>query len=172
MFPDHLKTLTQESPPSQRREQKWRRRSYQPRNTLATRDDDDDDDDDVVHDKPNKKSKPNLQERNRLAASKCRRNKRRWEHDLEEGNARLERQNSRLREAQRALTGEVTKLKMLLIAHAGCGHNAVDLWIRNEADKYVDAASCASRGNKAGRSCVNSERVADAKSSAAADGVQ
>ncbi|ODQ55090.1 hypothetical protein SAICODRAFT_17498 [Saitoella complicata NRRL Y-17804] len=73
-------------------------------------------------------------ERNRLAASKCRLKKKQWANDLE-ATARLASQRSRQLQVMAAqLREEVLLLKGRLLAHEGCGCEAIRRYLSREAE--------------------------------------
>ncbi|KAG6196511.1 hypothetical protein E4U10_000930 [Claviceps purpurea] len=76
-------------------------------------------------------------ERNRVAASKCRKRKKAWTEKLEEKKSGLEAMNSELQSQYLGLLEESSYLKNHLISHAGCHDPNIDVWINNEASKYV-----------------------------------
>lgn len=80
----------------------------------------------------------NLLERNRVAASKCRKKKKLWVHDLEEAKSDLELQHSSLQMQYNELLEEANQMKNNLIAHAGCHDHNIDRWIDREARRFVD----------------------------------
>ncbi|KAG6006152.1 hypothetical protein E4U21_007262 [Claviceps maximensis] len=76
-------------------------------------------------------------ERNRVAASKCRKRKKAWTEKLEEKKSGLEAMHSELQSQYLNLLQESSHLKNHLITHAGCHDPNIDVWINNEASKYV-----------------------------------
>jgi len=76
-------------------------------------------------------------ERNRIAASKCREKKKQWVHDLEARKSELEAQHAGLHAELASLADEVTQIKNYLMGHAGCGDANIDMWIENEALRFV-----------------------------------
>ncbi|OAA51446.1 transcription factor ATF2 [Metarhizium rileyi] len=76
-------------------------------------------------------------ERNRVAASKCRKRKKEWTEDLEQKKTGLESIHQELQSEYMDLLQECSQLKNLLINHAGCQDPNIDMWIKNEASKYV-----------------------------------
>jgi len=79
-------------------------------------------------------------ERNRLAASKCREKKKQFVSDLEETKIALERQNAHLHREYNGLLGEVSGLKHHLMTHAKCNDPNIDLWLNNEATRFVQSS--------------------------------
>ncbi|QPH03825.1 hypothetical protein C2857_000205 [Epichloe festucae Fl1] len=76
-------------------------------------------------------------ERNRVAASKCRRRKKAWTEKLEEKRSGLEAMHSELQTQYLSLLQESCNLKNHLITHAACHDPNIDVWINNEASKFV-----------------------------------
>ncbi|GAO15410.1 uncharacterized protein UV8b_07017 [Ustilaginoidea virens] len=76
-------------------------------------------------------------ERNRVAASKCRKRKKAWTEKLEEKKSGLEAMHNELQARYFSLLQESSQLKNHLISHAGCHDPNIDVWINNEASKYV-----------------------------------
>ncbi|KJZ69689.1 hypothetical protein HIM_10910 [Hirsutella minnesotensis 3608] len=81
------------------------------------------------------------QERNRIAASKCREKKRAWMQDLETTKAELESQHASLQREYNGLLEEATQIKTSLMNHAGCNDRNIDLWIETEAVRFVRRAN-------------------------------
>lgn len=65
-------------------------------------------------------------ERNRVAASKCRKRKKQWTENLEEKNSGLEAIHSDLQAEYMNLLQESSQLKNLLISHASCQNPNID----------------------------------------------
>lgn len=86
--------------------------------------------------KTNNRRKRSL-ERNRVAASKCRKRKNKWINNLEEMKVGLEALHSVLQSEHMDLLQESCQLKNYLICHATCHNPNIDEWINNEALKYV-----------------------------------
>ncbi|KJZ70243.1 hypothetical protein HIM_10357 [Hirsutella minnesotensis 3608] len=80
-------------------------------------------------------------ERNRIAASKCREKKKAWMHDLEATKTELESQHASLQREFNGLLEEATQIKTSLMAHAGCNDQNIDMWIENEAIRFVRRAN-------------------------------
>lgn len=76
-------------------------------------------------------------ERNRVAASKCRKRKKAWTEKLEEKRSDLEAMHGELHSQYLSLLHESCTLKNHLITHAGCRDPNIDAWINNEASKFV-----------------------------------
>jgi hypothetical protein len=83
------------------------------------------------------KRRTNFLERNRVAASKCRQKKKEWVQDLEETKGDLEAQHMRLQREYTSLLSEATEMKNRLMVHAGCNDANIDMWIENQAKKFV-----------------------------------
>ncbi|KFA61098.1 hypothetical protein S40285_09586 [Stachybotrys chlorohalonatus IBT 40285] len=77
-------------------------------------------------------------ERNRVAASKCRRKKKEWAQNLEDTKLMLEVQNKELHSEYDELLEQVIKMKNSLLCHATCDDPIIDRWIEVEARKYVE----------------------------------
>ncbi|KAK2608398.1 hypothetical protein QQS21_003084 [Conoideocrella luteorostrata] len=75
--------------------------------------------------------------RNRVAASKCRRRKNEWIENLEQKKSTVEALHGELGAQYRDLLRETTILKNRLIHHAGCRDLNIDMWIKNEALDYA-----------------------------------
>ncbi|KHN93716.1 transcription factor ATF2 [Metarhizium album ARSEF 1941] len=76
-------------------------------------------------------------EKNRVAASKCRKRKKQWTETLEQKKSGLESVHRELQSEYTELLQESSKLKNFLITHASCQDPNIDTWIKNEASKYV-----------------------------------
>ncbi|KID86159.1 transcription factor atf21 [Metarhizium guizhouense ARSEF 977] len=76
-------------------------------------------------------------ERNRIAACKCRKRKKKWVNDLKKRNSWLEKRHKDLGIEYFHLLQEISKLKTLIISHASCHDANIDTWLNNEASKYV-----------------------------------
>ncbi|KAJ6782380.1 hypothetical protein PWT90_06470 [Aphanocladium album] len=72
-------------------------------------------------------------ERNRIAATKCRRRKNAWQANLESKKDELESRYRALRSEADALTEEVAQLKNLVMSHAFCNDASIDSWIQAQA---------------------------------------
>lgn len=80
-------------------------------------------------------------ERNRVAASKCRKKKKEWVSELQETKAGLETQHQQLQREYNGLLDEVSRMKNELITHAHCNDPNIDLWLDNEAKRFVQKAT-------------------------------
>ncbi|KHN94037.1 transcription factor atf21 [Metarhizium album ARSEF 1941] len=76
-------------------------------------------------------------ERNRIAASKCRKRMKKWVHDLEKRNSGLEKRHKDLQIEYLYLVQEISELKNYILGHASCRDPNIDTWLDNEASKYV-----------------------------------
>ncbi|WYZ38691.1 hypothetical protein EsH8_III_000605 [Colletotrichum jinshuiense] len=76
-------------------------------------------------------------ERNRIAASKCRQKKKEWVSDLQETKQGLENQHAQLQMEYNGLVDEVTRMKNELMSHANCHDPNINLWLENEARRFV-----------------------------------
>lgn len=76
-------------------------------------------------------------ERNRIAACKCRKRKKKRVNDLKKRNSWLEKRHKDLGIEYFHLLQEISKLKTLIISHASCHDANIDTWLNNEASKYV-----------------------------------
>lgn len=86
-------------------------------------------------------------EKNRVAASKCRKRKKQWTENLEQKKSGLESVHAELQSEYMELLQETSELKNFLISHASCQDPNIDIWIKNEASKYVRNLDNASRVN-------------------------
>ncbi|ODA83564.1 hypothetical protein RJ55_02078 [Drechmeria coniospora] len=80
-------------------------------------------------------------ERNRVAASKCREKKKQWVHELESKKAELEALHASLLVECTNLLEESTQIKNLLMDHAACHDPNIDMWLDNEATRFVHRPS-------------------------------
>ncbi|ROT38884.1 hypothetical protein SODALDRAFT_249026, partial [Sodiomyces alkalinus F11] len=76
-------------------------------------------------------------ERNRMAASKCRKKKKEWVSELQETKTGLENQHLQLQREYNGLLDEVSRMKNELISHAHCNDPNIDQWLDNEAKRFV-----------------------------------
>jgi cyclic AMP-dependent transcription factor ATF-2 len=79
-------------------------------------------------------------ERNRLAASKCREKKKLYTQELEGTKINLEARNVSLQREYSNLLTEVSDLKHQLMVHAKCNDRNIDLWLENEARRFVQTS--------------------------------
>ncbi|KAK3499969.1 uncharacterized protein B0T23DRAFT_425369 [Neurospora hispaniola] len=79
-------------------------------------------------------------ERNRLAASKCREKKKLYTQELEGTKINLEARNVSLQREYGILLSEVSDLKHQLMVHAKCNDRNIDLWLENEARRFVQTS--------------------------------
>lgn len=96
----------------------------------------------VADNDPTKEAKrQKFLERNRIAASKCRRKKKQWTQNLEE-NARRAQQNSRnLNKMVSNLRDELLTLKGELLKHNGCECERIKQYLMNEATRVVQGTT-------------------------------
>ncbi|KAL0943753.1 bZIP transcription factor [Colletotrichum truncatum] len=80
-------------------------------------------------------------ERNRVAASKCRQKKKEWVSDLQETKQGLESQHAQLQMEYNGLVDEVTRMKNELMSHANCNDPNINLWLENEARRFVQSSA-------------------------------
>ncbi|OHW94649.1 bZIP transcription factor [Colletotrichum incanum] len=80
-------------------------------------------------------------ERNRVAASKCRQKKKEWVSDLQETKQGLENQHAQLQMEYNGLVDEVTRMKNELMSHANCNDPNINLWLENEARRFVQISA-------------------------------
>ncbi|TDZ34614.1 Basic leucine zipper (bZIP) transcription factor atfB [Colletotrichum spinosum] len=80
-------------------------------------------------------------ERNRVAASKCRQKKKEWVSDLQETKQGLENQHAQLQMEYNRLVDEVTRMKNELMSHANCNDPNINLWLENEARRFVQSSA-------------------------------
>ncbi|KAK2759671.1 transcription factor atf21 [Colletotrichum kahawae] len=80
-------------------------------------------------------------ERNRIAASKCRQKKKEWVTDLQETKQGLESQHAQLQMEYNGLVDQVTRMKNELMSHANCNDPNINLWLENEAQRFVQSSA-------------------------------
>lgn len=80
-------------------------------------------------------------ERNRIAASKCRKKKKIMNQRLEEKSRLLVQQNRFLNATLVKLRGDVLRLKQMVLTHHGCGNPAIEQYLQHESEKYLVADS-------------------------------
>ncbi|KAL3304578.1 bZIP transcription factor [Colletotrichum asianum] len=80
-------------------------------------------------------------ERNRIAASKCRQKKKEWVTDLQETKQGLESQHAQLQMEYNGLVDQVTRMKNELMSHANCNDPNINLWLENEARRFVQSSA-------------------------------
>lgn len=76
-------------------------------------------------------------ERNRVAASKCRRRKSQWQAGLEDKKNELESRYKALRSETEELAEDVAQLRHMVMAHAFCNDANIDAWLRNQANNLT-----------------------------------
>ncbi|KAG6007644.1 hypothetical protein E4U21_005725 [Claviceps maximensis] len=79
--------------------------------------------------------------KNRIAASKCRKRKIEWIERLEQVAGNAEGLYVRLMSERLCLMQEISMLKGQLIRHSVCRSPSIDIWIANEALRYVQELS-------------------------------
>ncbi|RVD80711.1 uncharacterized protein DFL_008605 [Arthrobotrys flagrans] len=80
-------------------------------------------------------------ERNRIAASKCRKKKKIMNQRLEEKSRILVQQNRFLNATLVKLRSDVLRLKQMVLTHHGCGNPAIEQYLQQESEKYLVADS-------------------------------
>lgn len=80
-------------------------------------------------------------EKNRVAASKCRKKKKEWLSELQETKEELEAQHSQLQSEYKGLMNEANHVKSQLMSHASCNDPKIDQWLENEARRIVGKAA-------------------------------
>lgn len=78
-------------------------------------------------------------ERNRVAASKCRQRKKQWMSGLQDTKNELEARHHQLQLEHSSLVNEVSSMKNQLMSHANCNDPNINLWIDNEARRFVQS---------------------------------
>jgi len=76
-------------------------------------------------------------QRNRIAASRCRQQKKAWVNELETLQKELEHRHNSLQQEYTFLVNNVTQLKNQLMEHASCNDIRIDGWIKTEAIRFV-----------------------------------
>ncbi|EFX04316.1 bzip transcription factor [Grosmannia clavigera kw1407] len=74
-------------------------------------------------------------ERNRVAASKCRRKKKEAEQALEGLQKQMEDDHMALKSLRATLVSEFAELQSMLMAHSGCGSASVDQWLATRSTR-------------------------------------
>ncbi|OAQ60870.2 basic-leucine zipper (bZIP) transcription factor [Pochonia chlamydosporia 170] len=95
-------------------------------------------------------------ERNRVAASKCRKRKKQWTKNLEQKQSCLESIHLQLQAECMNLRKESSQLKNYLISHASCQDANIDGWINSEALKYARNLQSANRLSRNVSTSMNS----------------
>ncbi|CAZ83778.1 unnamed protein product [Tuber melanosporum] len=89
-------------------------------------------------------------ERNRIAASKCRRKKKQWTQNLEDTAREVQATSKHLNGVVAALRDQLLHLKGELLKHNGCSCERIKQYLMNEATRVVEGSSAsASAGNAA-----------------------
>ncbi|KAK6509468.1 hypothetical protein TWF481_004212 [Arthrobotrys musiformis] len=100
------------------------------------------DDDEELDSKLNDSDKrARFLERNRIAASKCRKKKKIMNQRLEERSRHLVQQNRILNATLVKLRSDVLRLKQMVLTHHGCGNPAIEQYLQQESEKYLVADS-------------------------------
>jgi flagellar biosynthesis GTPase FlhF len=82
--------------------------------------------------------KEQIKQRNRVAASKCRRKKKATVDELKEMKSSLEARNNELHMEYQQLRQEIGRVKSDLIYHNECNDSYINRWVENEAKGYVE----------------------------------
>ncbi|EWC48194.1 hypothetical protein DRE_02298 [Drechslerella stenobrocha 248] len=96
----------------------------------------DDEDEDTSHLNDAEK-RARFLERNRIAASKCRKKKKIMNQRLEEKSRLLIQQNRFLSATVAKLRSDVLRLKQMVLAHHGCGNAPIEQYLQQESEKYL-----------------------------------
>ena len=80
-------------------------------------------------------------ERNRIAASKCRRKKKQWTQDLEDTAREVQNTSKNLLKQVAVLRDELLYLKDELLKHDGCSCERIKQYLMNEATRVVEGTS-------------------------------
>jgi len=80
-------------------------------------------------------------ERNRIAASKCRRKKKQWTQNLEDTAREVQTASKNLHKQVAALRNELLHLKGELLKHNGCSCERIKQYLMNEATRVVEGSS-------------------------------
>ncbi|KAJ6261874.1 hypothetical protein Dda_2673 [Drechslerella dactyloides] len=117
----------------------------------STTDCEDDDEDSSKLNESEKRAR--FLERNRIAASKCRKKKKIMNQRLEEKSRLLIQQNRFLSATVSKLRSDVLRLKQMVLTHHGCGNAPIEQYLHQESEKYLaadtdDSAKKLKRGAK------------------------
>ncbi|RPA95233.1 hypothetical protein L873DRAFT_1837256 [Choiromyces venosus 120613-1] len=82
-------------------------------------------------------------ERNRIAASKCRRKKKQWTQNLEDTAREVQALSKTLNKHVSVLRDELLHLKGELLKHNGCSCERIKQYLMNEATRVVEGSSAA-----------------------------
>jgi len=85
-------------------------------------------------------------ERNRIAASKCRKKKKMMNARLEEKSRVLQTENRYLNIEREQLKADVCKLKQIVLMHHSCGCEAIQKYLKQEAGKFFDVSNESGQG--------------------------
>ncbi|KAK6533558.1 hypothetical protein TWF694_002496 [Orbilia ellipsospora] len=98
---------------------------------------DEDDEDDGNLNETDKRAR--FLERNRIAASKCRKKKKIMNQRLEDKSRLLVQQNRFLSATLAKLRSDVLRLKQMVLTHHGCGNAPIEQYLQQESEKYLAA---------------------------------
>ncbi|KAK6350049.1 hypothetical protein TWF696_006298 [Orbilia brochopaga] len=102
---------------------------------------DDDDEDEGSSKLTEAEKRARFLERNRIAASKCRKKKKIMNQRLEEKSRLLIQQNRYLSATVSKLRSDVLRLKQMVLTHHGCGNAPIEQYLQQESEKYLAADS-------------------------------
>ncbi|PWW79483.1 hypothetical protein C7212DRAFT_168962 [Tuber magnatum] len=88
-------------------------------------------------------------ERNRIAASKCRRKKKQWTQNLEDTAREVQAASKKLNKQVSVLRDELLHLKGELLKHNGCSCERIKQYLMNEATRVVEGSSASASANNA-----------------------
>ncbi|KAF3910901.1 hypothetical protein ABW20_dc0108338 [Dactylellina cionopaga] len=100
---------------------------------------DDEDDDEETKGMNESEKRARFLERNRVAASKCRKKKKIMNQRLEEKSRLLVQQNRFLSATLAKLRSDVLRLKQMVLTHHGCGNAPIEQYLQQESEKYLAA---------------------------------
>jgi len=103
--------------------------------------DDDDEDEEDISGLTEAEKRARFLERNRVAASKCRKKKKLMNQRLEEKSRLLVQQNRFLSATLSKLRGDVLRLKQLVLMHHDCKHAPIEKYLHQEAGRYLAGES-------------------------------
>jgi len=122
-----------EEPPAAKPAGRKRKISAEPKQEEEEEEDDDDED---VDGSSNKRAR--FLERNRVAASKCRKKKKVMNQRLEEKSRLLHQQHRYLNQMVASLKSDVLRLKQCLLIHHDCNDEPIKRYLQHEAGKVFD----------------------------------
>ncbi|CUS09734.1 unnamed protein product [Tuber aestivum] len=88
-------------------------------------------------------------ERNRIAASKCRRKKKQWTQNLEDTAREVQAASKNLNKQVSVLRDELLHLKGELLKHNGCSCERIKQYLMNEATRVVEGSSASASASNA-----------------------